>query len=208
MIKSYRTEYPNHAHQLSVSVSKHYYLTKSGILKYQKKKQEINLDNINNSERIHIVHYVMRDHFSGLFYSEFVLSNKLIPIQEFLFRAWAEEKDYSFFGLPEMLTVPETVEKKFPTLKERIAMLGITVIKVSSGFQGGIRDIKTIEEYMKIWNGRPIERAKTEIKDLFQDLNSQKSRNGKDTKFALWRNNIASITVPTVEWLDAFNSGK
>jgi hypothetical protein len=205
MILNYKSDYPNQVHQLSVSVSKHYYVTKAGKLKYQKKKQEVNLDNVTNSERIHVVHYVLRDHCSGLFYAELALSNGLIPVQEFLYRAWAIEKDYTFYGVPKMLAIPDTVEKKFPKIKERVAWLGIELIKVTSGFQGGIRDIKTIEQYIGFCEGYSIEKALTEIKGLYNFLNRQKSRNGKDTKIDLWRNHVKELAAPRPEWLDEFN---
>jgi len=96
MFKSYRSEYANQVHQLNVSVSKHYYVTKTGSLKYQIKQQEINLDKLARSERLHLIHYVIRDHFSGLFYAELAISNNPIPIHEFLYRVWAQEREYYF----------------------------------------------------------------------------------------------------------------
>lgn len=207
MIQRYRSEYPNQVHQLSVSVSKHYYATKAGILKFQKKKQEVTLDRLADSERVHAIHYVVRDHCSGLVYAELGFSNKLIPVQEFLFRAWGEQRDYSFSGIPDFLMVPRTVSAMFPELTKHLPALGIKTPKVTSGFQGGIRDIKTIEEYLIVSTGYPIERPKLHIKEICEIMNRQKSRNGRDTKIELWRENVRSIVPPKSDWLDWFSKG-
>ena len=204
MIKHYRSEYPNQAHQLTVSVSKHYYVTKTGILKYQKKKQEVTLDRFTDSERVHVIHYVIRDHFSGLFYAELGLSDNIIPVQNFLYRAWAEQNDYSFYGVPEFLTIPSTVATVFPELEKHVSALGVKPLKVTSGFQGGIRDIKTIEEYLIISAGSPIKRPKLQIKEICEIVNRQKSRNGKDTKMELWRHNVKPVTIPKSQWPKTF----
>lgn len=165
MIKSYRSEYPNQVHQLNVSVSRHYYVTKTGLLKYQIKQQEVNLSKLGTSDRLHVIHYVIRDHFSGLFYAELALSNDPIPVHEFLYRTWAQRKDYSFCGVPEMITIPESLERFFPSIKDQVSTLGITLVRVTSGFQSGIGDIRTIENHLGYSVGHPFEHAKGEIKN-------------------------------------------
>ncbi|MCE5319171.1 MAG: hypothetical protein LLG04_17640 [Parachlamydia sp.] len=202
MIKSYRTEYANQVHQLNVSVSKHYYVTKTGLLKYQIKKQEVNLDKLTTSERLHIIYYVIRDHFSGLFYSELAVSNNPIPIHEFLYSVWAQERDYSFFGTPDTITIPESLERFFPSIKEQVTSLGIGLVKVTSGFQSGIRDIRTIEDELRYCIGFSFEEAKGEIINICTMLNKQNSRTGKSSKIDLWRNNLRNLYVPKNDWIE------
>ena len=203
MINSYRSLHPNHVHQLTVAVSKHYFVTKSGSLKYQMKPLEVNLDKITSADRTHLIHYIIRDHFSGLIYYEFALSNNLTPIQSFLFNAWAFKKDYSFYGIPDLLMIPDTVESKFAGIREKVIELGISLVKVTSGFQGGIRDIKTIENCLGLHCNQPIE-GQYLVEEICRYINKQKSRAGSITKTSLWRDNIKSIRVPAADWLNSF----
>ena len=179
MMQSYRSEYPNQVHQLTVSVSQHYYFTKTGMLKYQRKNQEVSLDHIADSDRLHLIHYVIRDHCSGIFYAELGLSDNIIPIQRFLYRAWAEQKDYSLYGLPEFLIIANTVTTVFPQLEKQVSALGIKPIKATSGFQGGVRDIKTIETNLSVSLVFPSKPPQLEIRRICKSVNRQKSRNGK-----------------------------
>lgn len=141
-MQSYKSLHPNHVHQLTVSVSKHYWVTKEGVFKYQAKPLEVSLDRIDDSKKIHLIHYVIRDHTTGVVYAEAGLSNDLIPLSEFLFRAWSEKKDFAFCGIPELMTIPKTVEKAFPNLLKAIALLGIRFPQVTSGFQAGVGGYK------------------------------------------------------------------
>jgi hypothetical protein len=154
-----------------------------------------------------MIHYVIRDHFSGLFYAELGLSNNIIPVQRFLYGAWAEEKDYSFYGIPESLTIPSTVTAVFPELARQVTGLGIQPIKVTSGFQGGVRDINTIERYLTISLIFPFKQPQLEIKEIWESVNRQKSRNGRDTKMDLWRENVKIVTIPPDQWPDNFRGG-
>lgn len=202
MINNYRTDYPNQVHQLNVSVSKHYYFTKAGLLKYQIKKQEMTLDKLTSSDRSHIVHFVIRDHFSGLFYAELGISSMPLAIHEFLYRAWAEPKNYSFYGIPDTVTVPEILDRYCPSLQDRLGSLGIHILRVTSGFQGGIRDIRTIEDYLKIGIGLDVDSVAAEITNICCNLNGQVSRTGKESKLELWHNNIKKpLYAPQHEWL-------
>jgi hypothetical protein len=150
MIKRYQSNYSNEVHQLIVSPSKHYYVTNSGIFKYQKKPFEIKLENIEQAKKIHTIHYLLRDHFSGLFYWEICSSNALIPIYAFLFRAWIKKQCHPLYGIPDFMTVPKNVQSYFPGLLGFIEKIGVTYIKVTSGFQGGVRDIRTIEDELRL----------------------------------------------------------
>lgn len=204
MMNSYRSLHPNHVHQLTVAVSKHYFVTKAGSLKYQRKPFEVNLDKSGTRDRIHLIHYIIRDHFRGLIYYEFALSNKPIPIQTFLFNAWTIEKEDSFFGIPDLLMIPDTVENMFAGIRGKVGDFGIALVKVTSGFQGGIRDIKTIERCLGFHCNRSIE-VKHPVDDIWRYINKRKSRASTITKMCLWRDNVKSIRVPSADWLNSFS---
>jgi hypothetical protein len=150
MIKRYRSNYSNEVHQLIVSPSKHYYVTGRGAFKYQKKPFELTLENIDQAEKVHVLHYLLRDHFSGLFYWEMCSSKALIPIYEFLFRAWSGKKHHPLYGIPDSMTIPKNVQSYFHGLINFIEKIGVVYVKVTSGFQGGVRDIRTIEDELRL----------------------------------------------------------
>jgi hypothetical protein len=149
MIKRYKSDYSNEVHQLVVSPSKHFYVTSKGTFKYQKKSFEVNLETISSTKKLHIIHYLIRDHFSGLFYWELCPSIEPISICDFLFRAWSKKERNFLYGIPEYLTIPKNTQVYFPNLLNFIEKLSISYIKVTSGFQGGVRDIKTIEDRLR-----------------------------------------------------------
>lgn len=165
MIKRYQSNYSNEVHQLIVSPSKHYYVTRSGVFKFQKKPFESKLKNANQTNKIEVLHYLVRDHFSGLFYWEICSAESPIPIYEFLYRAWSKKENHPLYGIPDFMTVPKNVNSFFPGLIDFIEKLGITFIKVTSGFQGGVRDIRTIESELK-WAGFDIMNPHQSLKEL------------------------------------------
>ena len=95
----YRSDYTNQVHQLIVSVSKHFYILKSGDLMHRRKPMEIKLPKIEQSPREHIVHYLIRDHFSGAFYAEMCSARAMMPLEEFLYRAWSKKESYRSVGV-------------------------------------------------------------------------------------------------------------
>jgi hypothetical protein len=68
----YKSDYPNQVHQLLVTVSKHFHIGAKGQLRYQFKAMDVNFNNLEKSEREQIVFYLLRDHFSGVFYADAV----------------------------------------------------------------------------------------------------------------------------------------
>ncbi len=98
----------------------------------------------------HTIHYLLRDHFSGLFYWEICSSDDLLPIYEFLYRAWSKRTDHPLYGIPDYMTVPQNVQVNFPNVLQFIEKIGISYLKVTSGFQGGVRDIRTIEDELRM----------------------------------------------------------
>jgi len=149
VIKRYQSNYSNEVHQLIVSPSKHYYVAKNGTFKYQKKPFEINLKNVRDSKKNHVIHFLIRDHFSGLFYWEICSADSPLLIHEFLYRAWRKKESHPLYGIPDFLTIPKNVQSYFPNIVKFIEKIGVTYIKVTSGFQGGVRDIRTIENELR-----------------------------------------------------------
>lgn len=203
MMLRYKSDYPNQVHQLMVSVSKHIYVTKSGRLKHQKKSLDVNLQNVSRSDKEHVVHYLIRDHFSGTFYGEVCSSLKLMPIEEFLNRAWSKKEEYIFCGLPEYLSIPKTVSETFPTVHNFIQQFGIETLEVTSGFQGGIRDVPTWESYLQM-----VIAMKESI--TIADIQMRADRicnyiNGgwsdRESKVRKWGDNIGEIKTPSGEVL-------
>lgn len=121
-------------------------------MKYQKKPFDVRIENLQSSQKTHVVHYLIRDHFSGLFYAELSDSNSIVPIYDFLYRAWQEKSCHPMVGIPGFLTIPKNAQDIYPNLVQFAGKLGITYIKVTSGFQGGVRDIRTWENELK-WCG-------------------------------------------------------
>ncbi|HYH05706.1 MAG TPA: hypothetical protein VEK11_01485 [Thermoanaerobaculia bacterium] len=142
----YRTEYSNEVHQLVVSVSRHLWIGKDGAIRHQVKPFEISLAKLATSAKRHIVHYLVRDHHSGAFYAEIATSPNLPDVRKFLLRAWSRKDHLSFCGVPEFLTVPQTVDAQFPDLLTWLDDLGVEIVEATSGFQAGVRDLKTWED--------------------------------------------------------------
>lgn len=145
----YQSEYSNQVHQLVVSVSRHFWRTKSGEFKHQKKPFEVSLASLGKSEKNHLVHYLISDHFSGLFYMEIAVAPTLPSVTDFLLRAWSRKDMLPFCGLPEMLTVPKTVSDQFPDLLPWLAQNSVEVLPATSGFQAGVRDLRTWEQHLR-----------------------------------------------------------
>ena len=202
MIKSYRTDYPNQVHQLTISVSNHFYVTNSNILKYQHKKIEKTLKDINDSSKIHIVHYIIRDHTSGLFYAELSASKKLINPMHFLYRAWSKKEELNFYGMPENISIPKTIQSYFPSLSSAIHDAGINLVDVTSGFQGGIGDVKSLDEYLKFYAEQDVSEAYSTPIFVCQVNAKRKLRQTNYTKSECWERGIKNIQLPPDSWID------
>lgn len=200
-MQSYQSLYPNHVHQLIVSVSKHYWITSEGNLKFQRNKMDMTLDKVELSKKNHLIHYMIRDHYTGVVYSEVATSKSNIMLQHFLFRAWSQKNKYVFCGIPELLTIPNTVQKAFPEIKEKVSQLGIRFPKVVNGFQAGVRDIKTLEEFMKFYSGLSFIENHSALNQTYKYISNRKARNEELSKIELWDKNIDKILVPSELWL-------
>jgi hypothetical protein len=200
MMESYRSNHPNHVHQLVVAVSKHYYASKQGELKYQQKPMEVPLTQVHAASRCNMIVFVLRDHCSGVFYSEIAFCRSVPHARAFLGRAWAQKSDYVFHGLPQLLTIPRTVQEAFPSLASDVQELGIGLVNVTSGFQSGIRDIKTIERSMPIAINHPIARAHEWLRDICISRAEDASRVRGLSKIEIWQSRVPTIRLPPVGW--------
>ena len=196
-MKQYRTEYPNQLHQLIVNVSKNLYVTKSGILKYQKKKMEVNLNSLKESKRTHLIHYLIRDHTSSLFYAEISTSEEVNNIGDFLYRAWSHKNDFSFQGIPEFLSIPKTIQAYYPDILKELEPYEIDVVEPTSGFHGGIGDTKNIEDILTFFHlEKHISGAYNVPQRACETNDKRKLRGTKFTKLEQWQKYVGQIRLP------------
>lgn len=150
----YYTEYSNQVHQLNISLSKHFYCLKDGQVKYQEKPFDINWINFAKTGKTHLVHYIIRDHYSNAFYGEIHQVENMISIEDFLFNAWREKNDYQFRGVPKTLLAPRSVIEKFPKLSALYKNVStIFLQEATSGFNAGVRIIVDWERDLRFITG-------------------------------------------------------
>jgi hypothetical protein len=200
----YQSNYSNEVHQLIVCVSKHLYITKNGRIKYQQKSFDVSLSKVDKAEKEHLVHYLIRDHFSGVFYAEIHSGTALISVEQFLFRAWSQKEDYAFCGAPEFISVPKTVSERFPTINRLIEKYGFQTLEVTSGFQSGtIQDVKTWEDLVRGFSGlggrAEILQEWTPVVCARQSAYLNDGRSNRDSKTEKWRGGANNLRVPPTE---------
>lgn len=169
-------------------------------MKYQKKPMEVTLAKLASSARRHAVIYMLRDHCSGVFYAEIAIAPDLLPLKDFLSRAWGAKVDYDFCGLPELLSFPASVQAAFPGAAEAVEQLGVVLVDVTSGFQGGVRDIQVINEAMRTQSGRPLAELPTVIEWTYKRMATHASRSGFGTKLCMWRHGVGDVRLPSADW--------
>lgn len=210
MQKRYKTDYSNQVHQLTVSVSRHYYITSDGRFKSQQRPFEVRLDKPETFTKRHIVHYLIRDHFSGLFYAEITDVGNIFPVFDFLYRAWSRKENHPLYGVPDGMTVTKSVFALWPELTPFLEKITVRTIPVTSGFQGGIRDLRTLEEELRCYpyqSGHP-----PHYKEVFEYAPLACSRfNSFDvgrvaSKKKVWQENLTeTVYVPLSK--EAFGAG-
>jgi hypothetical protein len=198
-MQEYRSLYPNHAHQLAVSVSKHLFVTKSGKLKFQIKPFEVSLTDL-PGEKEHIVIFALRDHCSGVSYAEIRLGSQIGQLTSFLAKAWMQKVGHPFCGAPEIILISKTAESAFPGTAEAIEGLGVQVLPVASGFQTNIGDVKVIESRFKLMDGESAEVLTKFGPDWSADFSNQPSRVRGKTKLDLWTAHVKEVLVPPDGW--------
>lgn len=193
MLQRYKTDESNEVHQLVVAVSRHCYVTAGGKFQRQKKVFEVRLDKPESFTKRHIVHYLLRDHFSGLFYAEITDTTNMFAVSEFLYRAWSKKEAHPLYGIPFGLTVPSTVRALWPDLVARLNEATIQPIDVTSGFQGGIRDLRTWENelhWFSYESGYPpdYDEVRRRAPEICADYNGSEYRSGLKAK--RWNENL------------------
>ena len=203
MQQHYRSLHPNHVHQLVASVSKHYYAGKDGLLKYQDKPFETSLAKLAGASRSHMVIYSLRDHFSGLFYAEVGFGPELPSMRSFLARAWRPKphpSDLPLCGVPELMMIPKTVRSAFPDVVSGIEHMGVGLVDVTSGFQGGIGDLNTIESSIGYYIGKPVDQVAAFLPVLCGWRAKDKLRNTGRTKIDVWREHVPAVRLLPKSW--------
>ncbi|HEX5733373.1 MAG TPA: hypothetical protein VF131_11120 [Blastocatellia bacterium] len=187
--------YSNEIHKLLVSVSPHYYILNNGQLKYQKKKIETGLDDIGQSPKNHVVHYLLIDEYSGAFYAEVYPSRNMIPVEQFLYRAWAKKADHFFCGLPEINLIPKTIK---PIVTAQLGPLfdtfGITPMHPSSGFDAGSRVIRTWENEITNFCFYPKPSFFRELQ--LRAIKICEEANNSLDKTVEWKRNLRKLILP------------
>jgi len=161
----------------------------------------VSLSKIDKAEKQHVVHYLIRDHFSGVFYAEIHSGIALIPLEEFLLRAWSQKEDYAFCGAPEFISVPKTVSERFPTFDRLVQKCGLQILEVTSGFQSGtIQDVKTWESLVRGFSGvggrAEILQEWTPEVCARQSAYLNDGRSNRDSKIEKWRHGANTLRVP------------
>ncbi|HOV79678.1 MAG TPA: hypothetical protein PK728_06175 [Bacillota bacterium] len=200
----YITEHSNQLHQLLVSVSRHFYVQKNGMLKYQEKPVEVNIKNYTKSKKEHLVYCILRDHFSGSFVLEVATTNSLIPLADFLYYGWSNGTEGRYlWGLPDFLYVPQLISS--PELFAGLKRLGVEALNPPSGFASGMRIVRDIEDQINFYvlgytvDHRPenISRHKEKIYEYMLNLNFG------ENKFKKWQDNLpAGHPKKTPEYKD------
>lgn len=201
----YRTDYPNEVHQITVSVSKHLYVKKDGEVAWQKKPFEVDLRRLRESKKDHIVHYLVKDHFSGTFYGEVGRSSEILSLGEFLFRAWSQKEKYLFFGMPSYVIIPQSVIDYFPPVENLLRSFGVKYQTATSGFHAGVRTIRTWDEqvyYHTNWPGNPLKfsQLQAQTEDISDYLCASHSAASAGEKYYKWKHYMLKdnrkISVP------------
>ncbi|MGQ2816099.1 hypothetical protein [Leptospira interrogans] len=201
MIYHYESDYSNHAHQLVVSISKHLYLLKNEEIKYQRKSFDITFKNHSKSTKRHLVHCIIKDHFSGASYGEVYATDQSFSIEKFLLNAWKIKKNYKFHGLPEYLMVPKNVIEHFPAIVNIFKHTNVKLIETTSGFQSGAPII--IKEWEKQIGYAPILYKLFSFRKLQENIeyfnNEINSYNSDISKIDKWFNNLNQTNIITNE---------
>lgn len=149
MITMDQSSYPNEIHQLLITVSKHFHIGAKGQLRHQFKKMDVTLDGLKQSGKEHVVYYFLRDHYTGVYYAEIASSKSLIPVNDFLLRAWLEKPKFAFCGIPKILMVTKTAERNFSEVNGLLEEFKIDKLCPPSGFASGMREITEWEKLIR-----------------------------------------------------------
>jgi len=206
--RRYESSHRNEVQQLLVSLSRNYYVGGDGNLKFQKKPFEFDFHTVSRSSKKLLVSYLIRDHFSGVYYAEMTTHDRLLNLGAFLFRAWSRKEGHEFCGIPLTLLVPQLVIDKWPRLLDLLEAHRITALKPRSGFETGMIDIKNWQRdffdsafvgYTKDlgleWDYKFERMREKQLEVCVRAANRVIDRE-KETKLAKWLGSDAELLVP------------
>lgn len=188
----YRSDYPNHVHQLNMSISQNHYLLKNGEIKYHIKNFDVHWTNYWKSGKRHLVNFLIRDHFSNCFYAEMFPIDEMPDMKNFLFNAWREKENYPFCGMPKCLILGRHIIDRCPEILNLAYTANMDIQLANNGFATGIRSMRDWESNMRFFasytNLRKIDGFQELSEFICRDINSRDS--GKtEPNLSKWINN-------------------
>ena len=130
-----------------VTVSRHFYISKNGILTFQEKPFDVTLSNYQSLKKELLVYYVVIDRFSGNYIFQVASTRQMLPLADFLHYTWRRDKDEAhFWGLPDSIAISKAVSS--PALFMSLKQVGVTPFNPTAGFPSGGHVIKNLEEHL------------------------------------------------------------
>lgn len=135
---------PNREHTLSISVSKHLYLTKAGALRWQQK----DLDPRLAGTKTLLTRLLIQDVSTGVFYAELHEPDDADDLLGFLGRAWVRKQFHPMHGVPGKLNLPAIANTHEPYVTDLHALQVVVKLDfgdASYGYQGVSRAAGTFD---------------------------------------------------------------
>lgn len=199
-MQSYRSLGPNHVHQLMVTPSKHYYLGQDGLLKRQQKPFALELADMPQAQRQHLVIYTLRDHSTTMLYAEVCFAPALMPLRVFLARAWGAKHYTPFRGLPEILLTSRKVMDVFADDLAAASALGVHLSPATSGFQSGIHGVRVVERWLCAGIDEPPEEGLKWLRFFCERDEQDKVERTKQSKIDSWTGHIGQVRELPPGW--------
>jgi len=134
---------PRREQNLFVGYSKHWYVQKDGILRWQRKE----LDPRTAGGRRLLGRMVLLDVDTGWIYGEYHDRDRLnTELAAFLARAWSVKPDHAMRGVPSLLNVGKAVLEEHRNPLGCVSdITGVQIGNLPSGFASGVHAVKAIE---------------------------------------------------------------
>lgn len=196
----FEDQLPNQFHQLLITPSRRFSVTTEGFVIYHSELLKVSLKHLTKLDFIPLVHFVIRDKYSGVFYAESVIPDEFPNIEDFLHRAWSLKENYFFGGIPDSLSVPSyAVSSKLSMLLKN---LNISEFKPYFNNEAGVRVIRIIESELLKYVNYPYKNLQRLFGQILTELNHNRTPNQslKTDKYdRVWLNNIKNITLPPAQ---------